>query len=224
MPAREIKDVIPFLLISAILLGTSAPALAQPEFIKSNVTKIIRKAGVHLNSSFREPADEDVTQGQTFGVSVGLSPGQTNGWRFPFGLAFFSEHLLGSGDREFARLRARALLGGVGYGWHFGKLSTGASLQAGYADYALRGEGDVLRALDLASGAVTLDANNSWLLRPQLKAEYFLTRKFTVRVSGDYVLTHPDIIVTTPGGPLANRWDASNFHANVGLGIYPFHK
>jgi hypothetical protein len=216
--------VILCLLTSAILMGTSGVADAQPEFIKDNVKKIIRKTGVHLNTSYREPVDEDVTQGQTFGVSVGLSPGQTNGWRFPFGLSFFSEHLLGSGDREFARLRARALLGGIGYGWHFGKLSTGASLQAGYADYALRGEGDVLSALDLTSGAVTLDAHNSWLVRPQLKAEYFLTRKLTVRVSGDYVLTHPDIIVTTPAGPLANRWDASNFHANIGLGIYPFHK
>lgn len=92
------------------------------------------------------------------------------------------------------------------------------------SDYALRPEGDVLNALDLLEGTVTLDVRNSWLLRPQIKAEYFLTRKFTVRVSGDYVLTHPDIIVTTPAGQLANRWDASNFHANIGIGVYPFHK
>ena len=69
-----------------------------------------------------------------------------------------------------------------------------------------------------------MDVSDTWLLRPQIKAEYFLTRKFTVRVSGDYVLTHPEIVVITPAGQISNRWDASNFHANVGIGVYPFHK
>jgi len=179
---------------------------------------------VHLNTSYRAPVDPDVTQGQSYGVSVGLSPGETNGWRYPFALSFFSEHLNSPSGVEFARLRARALLGGIGYGWHFGKLSTGVSLQAGYAMYRLRGEGDVFGALELSGGPVTMDVNNTWLVRPQLKAEYSLTRKLTVRVSGDYVLTHPEIVVTTPTGRITDRWDASNFHVNVGIGVYPFHK
>ena len=119
------------------------PRSRNQPFIKSNPTKLIRKVGVHANTSFRAPVDNDVTEGQTYGISVGLSPGETNGWRYPFALAFFSEHLNSPSGTQFARLRARALLGGIGYGWHFGKLSTGAALQAGYAIYSLRGEGDV---------------------------------------------------------------------------------
>lgn len=210
-------------LIGLFLLSPS-PALAQPEFIKTNVTKMIRRVGVHMNTSFRAPVDSDVTEGRTYGISIGLSPGETNGWRYPFALAFFSEHLNSPSGSEFAKLRGRALLGGIGYGWHFGKLSTGVALQAGYAMYSLRGEGDVFGALQLDNGPVTMDVSDTWLLRPQIKAEYFLTRKFTVRVSGDYVLTHPEITVLTPAGRISNRWDASNFHANVGLGVYPFHK
>jgi hypothetical protein len=213
-----------FAALMALLLLSPSTALAQPNFIKDNVATIIRKAGVHANASYRAPIDDDVTEGRTYGLSVGLSPGETNGWRYPFALSFFSEHLNSPGGIEFARLQGRALLGGIGYGWHFGKLSTGVSLQAGYAMYKLRGEGDVFTALGLITGPVTMDASNTWLLRPQLKAEYFLTRKLTVRVSGDYVLTHPEIVVITPGGRISDRWDASNFHANVGIGVYPFHK
>ena len=212
------------ILTAIVLAGAPRAAHAQGSFLKDNVTKMLRKTGVHVNTSFRFPTDHDVSDGRSYGLSVGLSPGDSNGWRYPVALGFFNEHLRGESGREFARLRARGILAGVGYGWHFGKLSTGASMQVGYADYALRPEGDMLAALNVPDGAVTLDVRDSWLLRPQLKAEYYLTRKFTLRVSGDYVLTHPDITVTTAAGEVTNRWDASNFHANVGLGVYPFHK
>lgn len=209
---------------AALLICTPGDANAQAEFIKTNVSRMIHRAGVHLNTSFRNPTDPDVTQGRTFGASVGLAPGEHNGVRFPVSLSFFSEHLQSPNGTQFARLRARALLAGVGYGWHFGKLSTGAQVQAGFANYRLAGEGDALRAFDLASGAVTMDAHNGWLLKPQIKAEYSITRKFTVRISGDYVMSRPDIVVTTPAGPMSNNWDASNYHANIGVGIYPFNK
>jgi hypothetical protein len=211
-------------LVAGLLMCVPSSADAQPQFIKSNVAKMIRKVGVHANTSFRAPVDRDVTEGRTYGISVGLSPGETNGWRYPFALVFFSEHLNSPSGAQFARFQGRALLGGIGYGWHFGKLSTGVALQAGYSMNSLRGEGDVFGALELSNGPVTMDVSDTWLLRPQIKAEYFLTRKFTVRVSGDYVLTHPEIVVVTPAGRINDRWDASNFHANIGIGVYPFHK
>lgn len=211
-------------LLTAALLAAPSTVHAQQEFIKSNVAKMIRKIGVHANTSFRAPTDNDVTTSGTYGLSVGLAPGETNGWRYPVGLVFFSEHLNGPSGREFAVLRGRAILAGIGYGWHFGKLSTGVSMQAGYVDYRVRPEGDVLSAFNLPSGSVNMDVGNTWLLRPQIKAEYFLTRKFTVRVSGDYLVSRPDVVVTTPAGRATTRWDASNFHANVGIGFYPFHK
>lgn len=213
-----------YVTLTVALLAAPSTVQAQQEFIKNNVGRMIRKIGVHANASFRAPTDSKVTTSGTYGLSVGLSPGETNGWRYPVSLAFFSEHLNAPSGREFAVLRGRAVLAGIGYGWHFGKLSTGASMQAGYVDYRVRPEGDVLSAFNLASGTVTMDVGNTWLLRPQIKAEYFLTRKVTVRVSGDYLFSRPDVVVTTPAGREATRWDASNYHANVGIGIYPFHK
>lgn len=53
---------------------------------KDNTAKMLRKLGVHLNTSFRQPTDGDVSKGRSYGVSVGLSPGQSNGWRYPVSL------------------------------------------------------------------------------------------------------------------------------------------
>jgi hypothetical protein len=81
-----------------------------------------------------------------------------------------------------------------------------------------------LSAFDVPSGTVSVHAANAALLRPQIKAEYFITPKFTFRMSAAYVLMRPDITVTTPAGPIADRWNASHVHANIGFGVYPFRK
>jgi hypothetical protein len=83
------------LVLVAGTMLTVAPdrAQAQSSFLKDNVAKLIRKAGVHLNTTLRAPVDDDVTKGRTYGVSIGLSPGRTNGWRYPFGFTAFSEYL-----------------------------------------------------------------------------------------------------------------------------------
>jgi hypothetical protein len=192
--------------------------------MKDHAVRLIRKVGVHLNESFRYPLDSDVTKGWGPGVSIGLSPGRTNGWRYPFALTFFTQDLHSPNGVEFASVRTRAILGGIGYGWHFGKLSTGVQLQTGYAFNHAGLDGDVERAFNVPIGTVSIDADNSWLLRPAIKAEYFITSKFTVRVSGDYVYTKPGIAVTTADQRVERQWDQSNLHANFGVAFYPFRK
>jgi hypothetical protein len=208
--------------IVAILAPGSA--YAQSEVVKKDrVLEMARKVGVHLNMSFRDPVDPDVTKGRTFGISMGLSPGRTNGWTFPVGLTMFSEDLHSPNGETFGSMRTVGLMAGVGYGWHFGRLSTGATLQTGYAMNTGHLDGDVTRAFGAPDG-VGLHVGNSALLRPQVKAEYFLTQKVTLRVSADYMMLRPDISVTTPTERLSDRWDPTNVHANFGIGYYPFRR
>jgi hypothetical protein len=82
------------------------PVTAQSEFIKDHAREVVRKVGVHLNVSFREPIDPDVTKGQTYGVSIGLSPGRTNGWKYPVGLTMFSEGLHSPNGEQFAEMNS----------------------------------------------------------------------------------------------------------------------
>ena len=211
-------------LIGTIVLAlVSAPAQAQSKF-KDNVTSLIRKVGVHGNVGFRHPTDEDVTKGKTFGGSIGLSPGRTNGWRYPVALTMLTEDLHSPNGEPFATMRSRAIVAGIGYGWHFGRLSTGIQMQTGYAFNHGSITGDMPRAFGVPNGAVSVEVGNSMLLRPQAKVEYLVTEKFTLRASVDYMRLRPDIVATTPTGQLTNRWDASNVHVNVGIGFYPFRK
>ena len=208
--------------VIAALILLLVPAPAQAGVIKDNLARLIRKVGIHGNGSYRHPLDRDVTKGWGYGVSIGLSPGHTNGWKYPFALTFFTQDLHSPNGDEFASIRTRALLGGIGYGWHFGRFSTGVQLQTGYALNHVSVKGDLEHAFNAAM--VSVDVGNSWLLRPSVKAEYFLTPKFSVRVSGDYVYMRPSIAVTTPTERFEGRWDESNLHANFGVAFYPFRK
>ena len=208
--------------VIAALILVLVPAPAQAGVIKDNLARLIRKIGIHGNGSYRHPLDRDVTKGWGYGVSIGLSPGHTNGWKYPFALTFLTQDLHSPNGDEFASIRTRALLGGIGYGWHFGRFSTGVQLQTGYALNHVSVKGDLEHAFNAAM--VSVDVGNSWLLRPSVKAEYFLTPKFSVRVSGDYVYMRPRIIVTTPTERFEGGWDESNLHANFGVAFYPFRK
>jgi hypothetical protein len=207
----------------AALTFIVAPARAQSEFLKDNAGRIIRKVGVHASVGLRHPIDDDVSSGRSIGASVGLSPGLTNGWKYPVSLSWYHENLISPNDVHFAQLRAIAILGGIGYGWHFGQLSTGISLQTGYSFNKGSFDGDLAAAFPGAQPA-SLDVGNAFLLRPRLNGEYYLTRKFTLRASADYVWMKPDITVTTPSSRYDGVWDASSFHVSGGIGFYPFRK
>ena len=222
MAGMKIHHASVILALSCFLLP--ATAQAQPEFLKDNVGKLIRKVGVHVNMSVREPLDHDVTKGTTFGASVGLSPGRDNGWRYPFGFTTFSENLHTGSGEKFAIFKSVAILGGVGYGWHFGKLSTGASVQAGWGFNHGSLVGNAAQAFGVGDGPSSIHIKNTPLVRPQIKVEYFLTPRFTLRSSADYIFMRPGIAVTTNGIPQEDRWHVSNFHANFGIGFYPFRK
>ncbi|SRR6266540_4889699 len=212
------------LLVTIVLALAPPSAQAQSHAFKDNVARMIRKVGVHGNVSFRHPTDTDVTKGTSLGGSIGLSPGRTNGWRYPVGLTMFREHLHSPNGEEFSLVRTRAITAGIGYGWHFGNLSTGVQLQTGLSFNHGSIHGDMPRAFGVPNGAVSVHAGKAVLLKPEVKAEYFLTPKFTLRVSLDYMRLRPDIVVTTPTGQFDDRWDLSNVHANVGIGFYPFRK
>lgn len=216
----RLRTLGPIIALALTLVPNSAAA--QGDFVRDNVGKIIKKIGFHVSASFADPLDsESAYRDGSYGVSVGLAPGETNGWRYPFGIAWYTEELVAPNGTIFTQLRARPIYGGIGYGWHFGKLSTGAQVQAGYSFNTLKPHGDPEAAF---GPAFAVDVGNSFAVRPQLKAEYFLTRKFTVRSSLNYVFTNPRVTVVTPTGTLSERWNASNVSLAVGVGVYPFRK
>jgi hypothetical protein len=213
-------------LIGALTLVLSpAAAQAQGDF-KDNVTKLIKKVGFHASTSFADPLDATKTQRDgSYGFSVGLAPGQDNGWRYPVGLAWFTEELRSPTGTSFTELASRPVVAGIGYGWHFGQLSTGASLQAGWAFNEDKPMGELGTAFGLPGTPISVDVGNAFVLRPQLRVEYFLTSKFTLRSSLNYIFMNPRVRITSPDRVITNeRWNASNVSLSMGVGFYPFRK
>lgn len=211
--------------IALALTLLARPAMAQQEFLKDNLGKLIQKVGVHVGASFADPMDtREAYRDGSYGVSVGLAPGATNGWRYPFGIGWYTEELVAPNGAIFSQMRARPFYGGIGYGWHVGKWSAGAQLQAGWSINSLKPNGDPGAAFGTAPEAVVMDISDSFSLRPQIKVEYFLTKKFTARSSLNYVFTNPRVTVRTPNGVISDRWNASNVSLTLGVGFYPFRK
>ncbi|MEO8679406.1 MAG: hypothetical protein ABI665_10190 [Vicinamibacterales bacterium] len=209
--------------IVALLAGNATPAFAQGEFVKENLSRLIKKVGVHVGIGLSEPLDSDVTKATKYGVSVGLAPGRGNGWKYPVGITWFSEELRGASGEQFGLLQTRAALAGVGYGWHFGKLSTTVALQAGIALNTVKLDAAAARVFDSESEP-KIRLKNSAIVRPQVRFEYFITERITVRTALSYIHTQPNIAVQTSAGPAPGNWNAHNVNAAIGLGYYPFRK
>lgn len=209
--------------VAVLLTLFPAPALAQQqEFIKDNLVKLVRKIGIQVNVSTRK-FEDDVTKPRVIGASVVLGGSRKEGWKFPVALTSFTANLHSPSGAQFGSLRSWAVVGGIGYGWNFGKLSTGVGLETGVAFNSGRLDGNAAEAFAV-EGPVSIHVGNSLVLRPRVRAEYFITHKFTVHASTGYVLTRPSVLVTTPTGTVADRWNASHFSASVGIGFYPFRK
>lgn len=212
---------ITYLVITLLLAATTAPAFAQ-EVSKQEIKNFMRKVGVHANVGVRTPTDKDVTEGLTTGISLGVAPGRHNGWKFPIGLSSYGEDLNGPSGNHFGRLTMQGVYAGVGYGWHFGdKFNTSMALQAGYSRNKVRAISSDGPAF--ASGdPISIDVANSFVLRPRWNTEYFLTRKMSFRTSVNYIISNPDIVVTTAAGRETETWKPNALNASVGVAFYPF--
>jgi hypothetical protein len=73
-------------------------------------------------------------------------------------------------------------------------------------------------------GPVAVDVSNSWVLRPQVKAEYFLTRKITLRSQLSYSYTDPNVIVRTGAQDFSHEWRPHHVQLNLAVGFFPFRK
>jgi hypothetical protein len=214
-------------LAAALVLTLTPSAHAQDyDFFKEKAIKIIEKTGVHVSTSFADPLDKaSAEKDGSWGLSVGLAPGVRNGWRTPFGIAWFTEQLRNPSNHVvFSELRSRPILAGIGYSWHFGQLSTGAQLQAGWAFNSLKTDGDPAVSFAPQGGVLAVDVHHAPVLRPQFKIEYFLTKKLTARSALSYMFEKPRVDIITPAGTISERWSASNVQLSVGLGFYPFRK
>ena len=207
-----------------ILLLVPRPALAQGDFIKSNLKRWIEKTGVYVSASSRTSLDDEVKMGRSYGIGLGFaSEHQRSGRKYPFSFSSYNADLETAGGNDFGRIRARQIMSGIGYSWVHGKMVYGAQMGVGYSFNHVTLDPGVAVAFGVPE-PVSVDVSNSFVLRPQVKAEYFLFPKLSLRLQGSYTYTDPDVVIHTVVQDFVHDWHTNHWQVSLGVGIFPLRK
>jgi hypothetical protein len=161
--------------------------------------------------------------GPSVGIGYGLAGRQRTGRKIPFSFSKYGADLETSGGNEFGRFTAQQLMSGIGYAWVHGKMTYGAQLGVGYSFNRVRLEPGVGAAFGV-SQPVSVDVSNSWVLRPKVKAEYFIHRKMSFRSELSYTYTDPDVVIHTGTQDISHEWRPHHVQLSFAVGFFPFRK
>lgn len=211
------------------LIGTLLAALwpspveAQTDFVKTKLKTLIERSGVYVSASTRTSIDNDVRMGTSLGVGYGLVGSQRPGLKYPFSFSGYSGDLETAEGNQFGRISATHLLSGIGYQWVRGKTTYAAQLGLGYSFNKVKLDPGVSTAFGV-SEPVALSVSNSFVVKPQLKAEYFVNRKFSLRTQLSYTYTDPDVVIRTATAEYSREWRPHHVQLSFAVGIFPFRK
>jgi hypothetical protein len=211
-------------LIGALIIALwPAPAQAQGDFLKEKLKNLVESSGVYVSASTRTSIDSDVTMGPSFGVGYGRAGRKESGRKFPFSFSGYSGQLETATGNQFGRLSAKQIMSGIGYQWVRGKMVYGAQVGLGYSFNKVTLEPGVAAAFGVPE-PVGVDVSNSFVVRPQLKAEYFLHPKISLRAQGSYTYTDPNVVIHTAAQDFNREWSPHHFQLGFAVGIFPFRK
>lgn len=213
-------------LIGALLVAlVPAPAQAQNDFIKDKVKTFIEKAGIYVSMSSRSSIDNDVKMGPSLGIGYGsASRNPRTGRKIPFSFSSYSGDLETADTQSaFGRFKSQQIMSGIGYQWVRGKMIYSTQLGVGFAFNKVTLDPGAALAFGVAE-PVRVDVSNSFVVRPQAKAEYFLHRKLSVRGTVSYTYTDPDVVISTATQNFTREWRPHHVHASVAMGFFPFRK
>ena len=213
-------------IIGALLIAfVPAPAQAQGDFVKDHLKSFIEKAGIYVSVSSRSSLDNDVDMGRSFGIGYGsASRNPRTGRKIPFSFSSYSGDLeTADTNTGFARFKSQQIMSGIGYQWVRGKMIYSTQLGLGYAFNKVTLDPGAGIAFGVAQ-PVSVDVDNSFVVRPQAKAEYFLHRKVSVRGQLSYTYTDPDVVITTATQQLTREWRPHHVQLSLAMGFFPFRK
>ncbi len=212
-------------LVGALILPLvpSAAQAQDDDFFKRKIKELIEKSGVYVSAGTRRSIDNDVVMGPGVGIGYGTAGEKRTGLKFPLSLSGYRANLQTAEGDPFGSVKARQILTGIGYQWVFGKMVYGAQLNVGYSFNDVTIDATT-PAVFGAAPPISIDASNSWVVRPLVKAEYFLHHKVSVRTQLSYTYTDPKVVVTTAQEQFADEWRPHHVRASVALGVFPFRK
>jgi hypothetical protein len=214
-------------LIGALIIALiPAPAQAQNgDLIKDWVKSLIEKSGIYLSATSRTSLDNDVHMGRALGIGFGTaSRNPRTGKKYPFSFSSYRGDLeTDATNARFGRFRAHQIMSGIGYQWVRGKMIYNTQLGLGYSFNKVTLDPNVASAFGVPE-PVGVDVSNSWVVRPQVKAEYFVHHKLSLRTQLSYTYTDPDVVIRTVNETFTREWRPHHVHVSFAVGVFPFRK
>jgi hypothetical protein len=165
--------------------------------------------------TFDAPIDDDVGSAVVVGPLVRLNP--RKGWGPAGAFNWFRADLAdpAGGDAEFARLRIRPLMAGVGYTIGSDTTLVNFSVVAGPSFNSVDFE-DEFR--DSQPGSIAIDAENSFVVRPGVSITHSVAPRVGITGFAGYMFNRPDITYRDAAGTVfENRWRADTLVLSVGV-------
>jgi outer membrane protein with beta-barrel domain len=174
------------------------------------------KVSVGGSITYVKPTDSEVQSLVGGGPLVRLNP--RKGWGFAGGLSWFRANLdnPAGGDEPFARLRVRPLMAGVAYTVGNQPTLVSFSIVAGPSFNSLDFRDSFLASLP-PGPQPSLDAENSFAVRPGVGLTYTVASRVAIIGFAGYMINRPNVTYTDiTGQEFRNRWKADSILLSVG--------
>jgi len=198
------RRVIFSLILSALLLF---PAVAHAQ------TRGVVSVGGSV--TFDATTDDDVDSVVNVGPLVRLNP--RKGWGPAGALNWFRADLRNpaGGDGDFARLRIRPLMAGIGYTVGTDRTLVTFSVVAGPSFNSVDFEDGFLES---QPGSAAIDVGNSFAFRPGVSVTHSLAERVGLTGFAGYLVNRPDVTYRDfAGQEFRDRWRADAVVLSVGL-------
>jgi hypothetical protein len=189
-----------------VFAGMALPALAAAQSEG--------RVSVGGSVTFVSPTDDDVDSVVHVGPLVRLNP--RKGWAFAGALNWFRVELHDpAGSSDFAKLRVRPLMGGVGYNIGSDRTLVNFSIVLGPSFNSAEFEDSFLNR---QNGTPAIDVNNSVAVRPGVSVTHTLAPRVGLTGFAGYMINRPDITYRNVAGEqFEERWRADSVVLSVGL-------
>jgi hypothetical protein len=194
-------------LASLALLAAAVPALAHAQ----TEGRVSAGGSVTLNAT----TDDDVGSSILGGPLVRLNP--RRGWRAAGAFNWYRADLKdpAGGDRDFARLRVRPLMGGIGYTIGPDRTLVNFSVVAGPSFNSAKFEGDFVGR---QTGTPAIDADNSFAVRPGVSVTHSVARRVGIVGFAGYMINRPEVTYLDASGQrFEEQWKADSVVLSVGV-------
>jgi hypothetical protein len=189
---------------AAIALACPPPASAQTE----------GRISVGGSVTLVNPSDTDVESAFSAGPLVRLNP--RKGLGVALALNWFKAHLKdpAGGDADFARLRVRPLMAGIGYTVGSARSLVNFSVVAGPSFNSVDFDDDFLNR---TGGSPAIDAGTSVAIRPGISLTQTVAPRVGITAFAGYMFNRPDVTYRNADGQqFADRWRADAVVLSVG--------